>query len=271
MAHFTIDDTSAYYMTISVHELQYDFYSRYYTKLVVSYWYGKNSAGHDVYKDIHEEYAPDENEGNRNISFTFPIDGDLFPGGTYRIRVTAFVPTSDGGETLWAVYYIDEEGNLETEAYITIPEHYIPEVEYWSWDISNGNASEEQTLKAYNAIKPYGATIDRDTRNFSFLVWNDIVQKVVDLGLAIKGDYFDWDKTFVNYAGTKMRERDTTLTAERFNSLLYNIELFGKRLGVGTIPTDIPYPVETGDIVLGEYFLTLTNYINDCIEAYNKL
>ena len=266
MAHFTIDYTSAYYMTISVHELQYDFYSTFYTKLVVSYWYGKNSAGHDVYKDIHEEYAPDENEGNRNISFTFPIDGDLFPGGTYRIRVTAFVLTSDGGETLRAVYYIDEEGNLETEAYITIPEYYIPEVEYWSWEISNGNASEEATRTAYYAIKNRGATTD-----FSFVVWNDMVEKVVDLGFAIDGDYFDWDKRFVNYAGTKMRNKYTTLTAERFNSLLYNIELLGERLEVGAIPSDIPYPVEAGDVVLGEYFLTLTNYINDCIEAYNEL
>ena len=259
-------------MTISVHELQYDFYSTFYTKLVVSYWYGKNSAGHDVYKDIHEEYAPDENEGNRNISFTFPIDGDLFPGGTYRIRVTAFVPTSDGGETLWAVYYIDEEGNLETDAYVTIPEYYVPEIECWSWDISNGNASEEETITAYNAIKPYGATLDRDTRNFSYLVWNDMVEKVIDLGNIIDGEYVDWDDTHASYSGAKMKPKDKTLTAERFNSLRINCELYGERLGVGTISySDIPYPVEQGDIVLGEYFITLTNYTNDCIQAYNEL
>ena len=269
MAYFTIDYTSTSKMTISVHNLQYDFYSGYYTKLVVSYWYGKNTAGHDVYVNIYEEYAPDENEGNRNISFTFPIDGDLFPGGTYRIRVTAFVPT-DNGDTLWAVY-ADKDGSA-TDAYVTIPEYYAPEIEYWSWDISNGNASEEETITAYNAIKPYGAIIDRDTRNFSYLVWNDMVEKVLDLGNIIDGEYVQWDDTHESSWGTKMTPKDTMLTAVRFNSLIRNIEAYGDRLDIGTIPySDIPYPVEQGDIVLGEYFITLTNYMNDCIQAYNEL
>ncbi len=252
-------------MTISVHDLQYDFYSGYYTKLVVSYWYGKNSEGHDVYINIHTVDAPDENEGIRDITFTFPIDEHLLRGGTYRIRVTAFVPTNDGGETLWAIY-ANEDGT-ETEEYVTIPEYDILEIEYWSWDKSNWNASEEETLTAYNAITTRGATT-----NFSYLVWNDMVEKVVDLGNIIDGEYVSWDDTHTSYSGTKMTLRDKELTAERFNSLRLNIELYGERLGVGTIPySDIPYPVYAGDIVLGEYFLTLTNYINDCIQAYNEL
>ena len=196
----------------------------------------------------------------------------MFPGGTYRIRVTAFVPTSDGSETLWAVYYIDEEGNLETEAYITISEYYAPEIECWSWNISNGKASEEATITAYNAIKPYGATIDRDTRNFSYLVWNDMVEKIVDLGNIIYGENVEWDRKHASYSGTKMTSKDTMLTAEMFNSLRINYELYGDLFDLGKIPySDIPYPVEQGDIVLGEYFITLTNYMNDCIQAYNEL
>lgn len=119
----------------------------------------------------------------------------------------------------------------------------------WSWDVSNGESTDEQTRKAYTAIKNEGHFGD-----FSYRVWNDMCKKVNDI-LYATGE--QWDSRYATYASTKMSSSDKILTAQRFNSLRYNI---GSHYGTGITE------VKQGDTVKGEYFITLANSINGWIE-----
>lgn len=123
-------------------------------------------------------------------------------------------------------------------------------VEYWSWTSSNGSATAAQTEAAYDAITGNGITSD-----FSYKVWNDMVEKVVDIWHA-QGGY--WDTTKLSYDQTLMTASDRVLTAARFNSLRYNIGL-----NVSTGITD----KSPGDVVRGSYFITLANCLNDWIDT----
>lgn len=121
-------------------------------------------------------------------------------------------------------------------------------IEPWSWSTSNGSASALQTKAAYSAIMNKGSLSD-----FSYLVWNDMVDKVKEILDATGGT---WDSRFASYSATRMSFSDKKLTATRFNSLRYNI---GIRYSTG-IDT-----VYSGDIVYGWYFTTLANCINNWI------
>jgi len=124
-----------------------------------------------------------------------------------------------------------------------------PIVDKWNWGLSNGNASANATTAAYYAVRGNGLTSD-----FSYLVWNDMVDKVVEI-LDAKG--LSWNSSFLSISATKMSSRDKTLTASRFNSLRYNIGLHYST-GINT--------VSKGDIVYGRYFITLTNCMNNWID-----
>lgn len=123
-------------------------------------------------------------------------------------------------------------------------------VAYWSWTTSNGTATDAQTEAAHDAITGNGSTSD-----FSYKVWNDMVEKVVDIWHA-QGGY--WDTTKLSYDQTLMTASDRVLTAARFNSLRYNIGL-----NVSTGITD----KSPGDVVRGSYFITLANCLNDWIDT----
>lgn len=132
----------------------------------------------------------------------------------------------------------------------------------WHWDSSNGSATDQQTKDAYTAITSKG-----NTKNFSYKVWNDMVDKVK--AMIDSNNLFYWDSGYANYANTRMSESDKELTAIRFNSLRNNLELVGKtaNVNIGQIPnSSIPHPVYTGDKVYGNYFITLADYMNRCIE-----
>lgn len=145
-------------------------------------------------------------------------------------------------------------------------------VSKWSWSASNGSASASQTSASYSAI-----VNKQDTRNFSHLVWNDLVSKVGDI-LDAKG--LSWDSTYASYDNTKATlnaNGEYELTAKMFNSLRNNLELAGYGyLGLSKIPdtTDhdeppsgkIPHPVNSNKRVFGHYFTTLATYINSCID-----
>ena len=113
---------------------------------------------------------------------------------------------------------------------------------------SNGDASSSQTKSAYNAVTSKGETSD-----FSYKVWNDLVNKVNEVQKE-KGK--SWSNEYATYSNTLMSSSSTTLTANRFNSLRYNI---GKYHSTGISE------VNTGDIVYGSYFITLTNKLNEWI------
>lgn len=121
-------------------------------------------------------------------------------------------------------------------------------VEEWSWSSSNGTATSSQTSKALSAVKNKGSLL-----NFSYLVWNDLVDKVKEVQEA-KGK--SWMTKYASYSATKMSSSDKRLTTTRFNSLRYNIGYY--------YSTGIP-EVSKGDIVYGYYFTTLANCINQWI------
>ena len=124
-----------------------------------------------------------------------------------------------------------------------------PIVEYWDWDASNGSANKYETSDAHDAILYNG-----ETRNFSYKVWNDMVNKVHDI---LEYTSTLWNSRYASYSDTLMTPGDTNLTAERFNSLRYNIGIWYST-GINE--------VSPGDDVLGSYFTTLASCINDWID-----
>ena len=126
-----------------------------------------------------------------------------------------------------------------------------PTVEKWSWSRAQGGAAKAQVVAAYNAVNGKGATTD-----FHHNVWNAMVDKVKEI-LDYLGE--DWNEYYdVDYAGTKITETPYELTAQKFNSLRYNIG-FHYSTGIDE--------VESGDDVLGWYFTRLTDRINAWIDT----
>lgn len=144
------------------------------------------------------------------------------------------------------------EGNYDTKQATTDEESTIPN---WSWTDSNGTASASETYAAYLAVSNQGRISD-----FSYKVWNDLVD--LTYTAITEGLGSSWQtsspsgKTYLDYRLTRMYASDKVLTADRFNALRYNI---GYRVSTGI--TD----KETGQPVLGSYFLTLASKLNTII------
>lgn len=165
-------------------------------------------------------------------SYTFTA---LTPGTSYDISASITAPSWD--------YTVDLDTiTAETD------EPQRPLVEPWSWTSSNGSASAAQTRRAYSAVTGGGSLGD-----FSYLVWNDMADKLMEILEAI-GD--GWNTTYATYAETKMSSGDKVLTAKRFNALRQNI---GRHVATGISATS------KGDPVRGAYFITLTDRMNDMI------
>ena len=128
----------------------------------------------------------------------------------------------------------------------------------WSWNGNDMTASNAQTKMAYTAV-----TELLGTDQFSYKVWNDMVEKVGEF-LSYK-DYYSAKigtnsfgfttstkcSTILNQA--KMTSSSRTLTATRFNSLNCCICKM-KSTGIGK--------VSKGDTVKGSYFTTLMSKLN---------
>ena len=117
----------------------------------------------------------------------------------------------------------------------------------WNWNASNGDASAALTKAAKYAVDHKGSLSD-----FSYKVWNDMCKKVLDIENAAG---LKWNPKYAEYLDTKMSSTDKVLTADRFNSLRYNI---GRSYSTGIDEVNSGWPV------LGSYFVTLT----DCMNAW---
>lgn len=155
-------------------------------------------------------------------STTISFDGF----GTYQVRLTI---TNRSGLS------------VSSTAYVT-----LTSISKWSWYASNGRASAAQTQNAYNAVVGYGSLA-----NFSYLVWNDMVDKVYSIRNAIGSG---WDNSYASYSATCMTASDKTLTATRFNSLRRNTYTGWSA-------------VSRGSIVYGSYFTQIANQINSWIDS----
>ena len=133
----------------------------------------------------------------------------------------------------------------------------------WNWQVSNGTATSSETNAAYNAVVNKTAV-----KNFSHLVWNDLVDKVKEV---IESKSLAWDITYASYANTRMVTAPYELTATKFNSLRNNIEIVANKVGIAKISdTDIPHPVYSYNSdypVKGSYFIVLANYLNSVIDS----
>lgn len=131
----------------------------------------------------------------------------------------------------------------------------------WSWSAVNGQwATAYQTQLAYSAASGKGKVSD-----FSWRVWNDLCDKVQECLTRAGESWYTYHGPNGSYtpthAAAKMSETDKTLTAARFNAVRGNI---GSHVATGISP------VNTGDKVLGSYFLTLVNSINSWISSLNQ-
>lgn len=125
----------------------------------------------------------------------------------------------------------------------------VPDVDYWYWDSSNGSASASQTSAAEEAVT-YGG----HTSEFSYKVWNDLVDKIKEVLDAADES---WDSRYATYADTRMSSSDKILTATRFNSARWQVGYH--------VSTNISEK-SPGDKVLGEYFLTIAQCLNAWID-----
>lgn len=181
--------------------------------------------------------------GNQVSSFTFagvPSSGTtkwmtktgLKPGTRYSVSIEA-----EDLVTGWSNSWSDR---VTTDKIL---------VSAWSWSSSNGTASASQTKAAYTALTNNGSTSD-----FSYLVWNDMCSKVIEIENAAG---LTWSTKYASYADTKMSSSDKVLTATRFNSLRYNI---GRSYSTGI------NEVTSGDTVYAWYFTTLARCMNEWID-----
>lgn len=181
--------------------------------------------------------------GNQVSSFTFagvPSSGTtkwmtktgLKPGTRYSVSIEA-----EDLVTGWSNSWSDR---VTTDKIL---------VSAWSWSSSNGTASASQTKAAYTAL-----TNNSSTSDFSYLVWNDMCSKVIEIENAAG---LTWSTKYASYADTKMSSSDKVLTATRFNSLRYNI---GRSYSTGI------NEVASGDTVYAWYFTTLARCMNEWID-----
>ena len=89
----------------------------------------------------------------------------------------------------------------------------------WTWEKSNGTATDEQTTLSYEVLAGQGKCSD-----FSRFVWNDIINVLVSIfaetGIA-------WDATYCSADESKINEHLGILTATAWNSVAWNIKRFG--------------------------------------------
>ena len=125
----------------------------------------------------------------------------------------------------------------------------------WNWSASNGGATAQQTIDAHTALLNNGRTAA-----FSYLVWNDIIDKIS----AQRQFWTDtaWDETILNIANTKMAS-GAQMTAARFNSAVKNMPPIKSWPWQETLGrTDI----RPRDRCYGVYFIYLTDGLNYWID-----
>lgn len=120
----------------------------------------------------------------------------------------------------------------------------------WSWTASNGSASPAQTIAMYNAING-----TRQLDGLSYLVWNDLCDKVNETAIA-SGDA--WLTNWGTLSATKMSSGNKSLTAQRFNALKNNV---GARESTGIQDVGVDSPI------YWEYFLTIATKLNTWISS----
>lgn len=180
-----------------------------------------------------------DSSGGGSDTFTYTIR-NLLPGTRYSWDTELGYKAEKESSITW-VSSLDRSGTFTTDE----ERVYIDQ---WSWTSSNGSATALQTRAAYSAVTNNGTV-----KNFSYLVWNDLVDKAKEV---FDANGYSWDNRFASYYSTRMSASDRILTAARFNSLRYNIGIHSST-GIQT--------VYSGDPVYGWYLTQLVNSLNALI------
>ena len=123
-------------------------------------------------------------------------------------------------------------------------------VEPWTWTGSNGQATAAQTRNAYSILQG-----TREPNDFSHYVWNDLVDKVVEMRQAVGYSWTTDTGRFPSASGCKVSSGET-MSALKYNALKTN---------VGSIrSTGIP-DVSVGDEITGYMIVHITDVLNDII------
>ena len=177
---------------------------------------------------------------------------ELLPEYAYTPSHSSHMPPYD--DDVYTSYRITYNGLNYTTGALTCPNYdftvyfyfygyeKIP-VEEWDWSISNGSATAAQTRAAYEAITENGKTTD-----FSYLVWNDLVNKAKEV---IEDRGGTWDTTYGSHSATLMSSTDKVMTAKRYNAVWWNLAQF--------INTGIHSAKVSGERMLGSHFIDLAN------------
>ena len=123
-------------------------------------------------------------------------------------------------------------------------------VEPWTWTGSNGQATATQTRNAYSILQG-----NRTADDFSHNVWNDLIDKVVEMRQALGYSWTTDTGRFPSASGCKVS------AGEALSALKYN----AMRTNVGSIrSTGIP-DVSAGDEITGYMIVHVTDVLNDII------
>lgn len=176
-----------------------------------------------------EQYDDDSYDG-RNFYFTYYVDASK----SYYVWVRGINEYTSGSTQL------------------VIENTPTSNIAPWSWEFSNGDATDDETWNSGKAL-----VTDTPTKNFSYKVWNDIVSKVSTIL-----DYQDdvWDGKYATFRNTKMTTSNKYLTAVRYNSVVHNIDCFIKNIK-SSYGTGIVF-VNTDDVVFPSHITWLTEEIN---------
>lgn len=179
-----------------------------------------------------------DNQGGGDSYFSRTISG-LSPGATY--SWSAQLGYVNNGKISYLS--ITDSGSFTTKYDISL----------WSWSSSNGEATTAMTQRAYQILLGNAPASD----GFSHYVWNDLVDKVVEMRGA-KGYYWDTsDGMYLTSANAKVYAGET-LSAAVYNAVRYNI---GSVKGTGI------YDVMPGNEITGFHITRLTDVLNEIISS----
>lgn len=195
------------------------------------YWYWKYKGATDTYTSYTYKGTSSlpNNSTTTEISFTF---SSMAPGVTYDFFAKVEHP---GNETYW---FFPLTGS--SNGYSGSSTGYTP-----------GNYTETKTSA------PSSGTL---ISNFTYQTWNLMVEAVNSI-LVSKNRSWNYtsygQSNYLSKDSTKMTSSDKTLTAERFNSLWYNIWTWSSSSYL-----DEEAPAVQGEPVLASYFTALGNAIS---------
>lgn len=208
------------------------------------------------------DYATYEWDGlSEDIMFSYAIE--LYRGETYVAggfvahediedftRISgSFLHLLEGTTyTIWCWIYAQDGSISAYDGFRFTTKMHIAK---WNWSASNGSASAAKTYQFYNVLMGYASPDD----GFSYLVWNDIVDKVDEVLTALGRTWYSYQGYGKSRCKVSIGE---TFSASKLNEVRYQLRSFA---------SGAMYDRVAGEEILGSYVMNLINYINAAIDS----